>query len=477
MKSSLRLRMLAGTSLAGILILSLLGLSVYLAMRHALIRDFDDSLRIEAHLVAGMIDQDDARITFEFDPQQMPDFLSDSRHRFFEIWRSDGSVLARSPSLGNRDLMHGSIAQKTTEIELPNSHHGRAFTLPFKVFQQEQEDSKPRAAPQTVTILVAAEPVEVHRMLGLLAWLLMVLCSIAVIVMGVVLLRVVGQGLRPVTRLAGEIGSLRETDLSRRLSMAAVPTELAPIVEKLNGLLIRLDQAFAREKAFTADVSHELRTPLAGLRSTLEVCRSRPRDSAAYESALDDCLGITDRMEAMVQSLLLLARSDAGQVPIERRSVDLGQIVTESWALFQSRADRRGVTVVLELPSHCLAATDPEKLRIVLSNLLDNAVSYVDDGGRLRIGIHQNVVAATIEIANSGSQIAAEDASQLFDRFQRGDTARTDAGHCGLGLSISRRLITLLGGEIHIESAKGGEFLVCLKLPVTGPSAPEDSAI
>jgi signal transduction histidine kinase len=181
-------------------------------------------------------------------------------------------------------------------------------------------------------------------------------------------------------------------------------------------------------------------------------------------------------MEAMVQSLLLLARTDAGQVPIERRSVDLGQIVTESWALFQSRADRRGVTVALESPSHCLAATDPEKLRIVLSNLLDNAVSYIDEGGRLRIGVHQNAAAATIEIANSGSQIATEDASRLFDRFRRGDSARTDAGHSGLGLSISRRLITLLGGEIYIETARGGEFLVCLKLPVTGPSAPADSA-
>jgi signal transduction histidine kinase len=294
----------------------------------------------------------------------------------------------------------------------------------------------------------------------------MLVCATAIIVMGVVLLYVVGRCLRPVQLLAGDIGSLGETELSRRIRADAVPTELAPVVDKLNGFLGRLEQAFVREKAFTADVSHELRTPLAGLRSTLEVCRSRPREAAAYESALDDCRGITDRMEAMVQSLLLLARSDSGQIVVDRRPVDIGRLVSDCWGAYQYRAERQGVEVTMDLRPECIAATDPDTLRIVLNNLLDNAVSYVNEKGQLSIATRAEHSAAMIEIANSGSRIAAEDATRLFDRFWRGDAARTEAGlNCGLGLSISKRLVTLLGGEIQIRSAADGKFVVSLKLP------------
>ena len=290
--------------------------------------------------------------------------------------------------------------------------------------------------------------------------------------MGAVLIRVVGQSLRPVTVLASEIGALRETDLSRRLASGAVPSELTSVVDKLNGLLTRLDQAFAREKAFTADVAHELRTPLAGLRSTLEVCRLRPRESSAYESAIDECRGIVDRMEAMVESLLLLARSDAGQVAIECRDADLGTLVSQTWAQFEYRASRRGLNVTRQTPSPCLAATDPDKLQIVLHNLMDNAVSYVNEGGSICINVHSIAAIPTIEIANTGSLIAASETPRLFERFWRGGDARTDVGlHCGLGLSLTQRLMSLIGGEIDIKTTSGGQFVVSLKLPAATRAA------
>jgi heavy metal sensor kinase len=466
MRHSLRGQLLIGTSLASIAILGLLGLGVYAAMRHALMKDFDASLKTDARLVAGMVQQDQDKLGFEFDPRQMPDFLSDSRERYFEIWRENDSVLARSPSLADRDLEKPAATTILTETALPDSHRGRAVVVSFAPTQEEQDDKKIRYAQQTVFIAVAAEPIEVRRTLRLLAWLLTILCGSAVVILGAILLRVVGRGLAPVTTLAGEIESLNETELGRRLPADAVPDELAPVVHKLNGLLTRLEQAFVREKSFTADVAHELRTPLAGLRSTLEVCRSRPRDSTAYEAALDDCRGITDRMEAMVQSLLLLARSDAGQMAIESQEVDLSRLVSEISGTFQYRAESRNVKMTLQAISPVIAATDPYKLQIVLQNLLDNAVSYVNQGGEIRISVARDARGPMIEIANTGSQISSEDAPRLFERFWRGDAARTDAGlHCGLGLSLSKRLIALLGGEISIQNTSGGEFVVRLQIP------------
>jgi two-component system sensor histidine kinase QseC len=461
---SLRLRLLVGTSLAAIVVLGLLGLSVYAAMDHLLMSDFDASVVTDSRVVAGAIDFDDDKLAVDLDARQLQDYQTETQHRYFEIWRSDGSVLARSRSLGNRDLEQPPVTGQVTQIELPDTHHARAIKTNFTV-KPDQEGQAANASNQTVVILVAARPVDVHRTINLLGWMLTIFCAAAIVVMELVLLRVVNHSLRPVTILAGEIDSLGETNLTHHISSYSVPEELTPIVDKLNALLRRLGQAFSREKSFTADVAHELRTPLAGLRSTLEVCRSRPREPAAYESAMDDCLNITSQMEAMVQSLLLLARSDAGQIAIERRPVDLATVVSQSWHLFKHRANERGLKVSIDTPTPCPVSTDPDKLLIVLHNLLDNAVSYTNEGGDIRIAVACDSQFARITITNTGSLIAPEDASHLFDRFWRGDSARSDtAHHCGLGLSLSQRLMTLLAGNINIQTTRGGDFSVTITL-------------
>src|SRR5262249_2995284 len=150
-------------------------------------------------------------------------------------------------------------------------------------------------------------------------------------------------------------------------------------------LLGRLEKAFAREKSFTADVAHELRTPLTGLHTTLEVCRSRPRDPAAYEAAIDECRSITDRMSGMVESLLLLARSDAGQLTVQPRPTDLPGLIAEAWKSSAAAAESRRIRAEFNLGQPLCIDTDPDKLHIIIRNLIDNAVSHADEGGLLRI--------------------------------------------------------------------------------------------
>jgi signal transduction histidine kinase len=348
---------------------------------------------------------------------------------------------------------------------LPGGREGTAVWLDYTPANDEHDDEHPQTAGQPVTVLVAAEPIEVRHTLRLLGWLLTAACISAVVIMGTVLMRVVSAGVQPVKSLASEIESLTEADLGRRFPRGGVPDELLPVVDKLNGLLHRLEGAFTREKSFTADVAHELRTPLTGLRMTLEVCRSQPRKTLAYETAIDECRAIIDRMEAMVESLLLLARSDAGHMALARQPVELRQLILTSWALFQDRAEALGVMPSIDLSDSSVVETDGERLNMVLRNLLDNAVSYVNPGGKIRVTTHPEAGDVVIEIANTGSLIAAEDAPRLFERFWRGDIARTEAGtHCGLGLSLCRRLMDLLGGEISVTTSSGGEFVCQLRL-------------
>ncbi len=467
MRRSLRLRLLLSTSLASAAVLALLGVAIYGLMWRLLLSQFDAGLLTKAKAIAAMVEQHGPDVTFDVDLDQMPEFAAGRRADYFEVWLGDRNVLARSASLGKRDLStpQEHRAPVFMDADLPDGHDGRIVTLsvPPRVEHDETDAGKPTPT-RLATIVVAGRPGDMHHVLEILRWLLLTLCGAAVVASGVVLYQLVGRAVRPVRQLAGEIESLRETELSRRLSDSNVPVELMPVVDKLNDLLARLQDSFTREKSFTADVAHELRTPLAGLATTLEVCRSRPREPAVYQAAIDDCRAMTDRMQAMVESLLMLARSDAGQLVVDRQRVDLVPLVDDCWALFRIRAESRGLVVKLNMPDRCEVDTDPGKLRIVLNNLFDNAVSYTDEHGTIELNVKpESSDRATIEVTNTGSQIKPADLPRLFDRFYRGDQSRTDTGvHCGLGLSLCQRLTRLIGGKIDVDLSRPGEFKVIL---------------
>lgn len=465
---SLRLRLLIGTSLAMAAVLALLGIAVYYFAWRALIAQFDAGLMVKAKALASMVEQDGNKVTFDYDPRDMPEFQSGQRKEFFEVWLDDGSVVAKSASLEKKDLPRGRVDAGGSSTTLPDGHRGRSLTISLLAKIQHEDEGpstpEPKARAGTLTVAVPTHPMS--ETLYLLAIILWIACGAAVIVSGITLLWVVRRGLRPVGALAREIETIGANDLSRRIPPTEAATELTPIVEKLNRLLDRVSSAFAREKAFTADVAHELRTPLAGLQATLEVCRSRPRERREYEAALLKCSGIVSRMEAMVGSLLILTRAEAGQLPVDRKSFDLCAMVDDCWAMLADRAAQRRLTVERDVPEPCIVRGDPDKTRIVLQNLFDNAVSYANEGGTIRVNIEGDGTGTRLRISNTGSQVAAEQVQHLFERFWRGDAARTETGlHCGLGLSLCQRLIDLLGGKIMVESQAGGAFVVTVTLP------------
>jgi signal transduction histidine kinase len=297
--------------------------------------------------------------------------------------------------------------------------------------------------------------------------LLVGLCAGAIVASGTTLLLVVHFGLRPVVRVSDQIAALSETELSSRITETGLPAELRPMVERLNGLLQRLAAAFERERAFTADVAHELRTPLSALLTTLDVCRSRPRTSAEYEASLDKSRDLTQRLKSMVQNLLTMARAEAGQLTRSHTSVELCQLLHECWSPFQERAEMRKLQVQWTKPTACPIETDSDKLRIVLTNLLDNAVSYANDDGTITVAILQRAQGPVeIEVANTGNQIPAENMPQVFERFWRSDSSRSETGvHCGLGLSLCLRLSKVMGIGLQAETRPPDWFVVSLSIP------------
>jgi two-component system heavy metal sensor histidine kinase CusS len=447
---SLRARLLLGTTLTMILVLGLLGLAVDAAAHRTLERQFDNTLLSAAHAIASAVEQHGSEIHFEFDPRDFPEFDARPHASYFELW-VDGKRTAVSPSLNVRSLSHGMLTIGKAgfqNILLPDNKNGRLAVFPFQPRLEDEDETK--YPPKLTAIMVAKETEGLDETLKTLRWMVGGLCAVAIVVCEAALVIVVNRAMRPVNAAARKIESLHETRLASGIEVDGLPQELQPIVEKLNGLLLRLDQAFGRERAFTADVAHELRTPIAALRTTLEVCRSKPRDPAIYAATIDRSLKVIDSMQAVVENLLLLARAESGQLPMTMAHVDFVDLVREAWLPFESRAREKNLVFNWNFPEHFIVSCDAGKIRIVLTNLFDNAVSYTNAEGEIIVRlVERGDTAVEFEIANPGSQITVDEIPRLFERFWRKDQARSQTGlHAGLGLSLCQRLLLLSNSAI-----------------------------
>ncbi len=464
---SLRSRLLAGTAVGTAVLLAAAGIAVYLLVRTRLLAQFDDSLADKARALTLLVEQEREGIEHDFYERVIKEFEPGERPEYFQAWLADGTVLARSPSLreGNLDRIAGPAdAPACRWLVLPDGRRGRAAGILFHPQREDRprSDRNPPSDPP-LTLVIARDTREVEGALADLRLLLVAVGAAAILLSLAVLVHVVRSGLEPLDDLAAQIGGLGEEDLAARIAVADAPAELAPVVERLNDLLSRLERAFAQQRALTADVAHELRTPLAGLQATLEVALARERESDAYRSAMADCLVICQQTQRMVDSLLCLARIEAGQAKVHAESLRLHEVLQECWRPLADRAHARGLHVEWNVDPQLVLNTDREKLRLILSNVLDNAVSYTNDAGHIRIEAASQDGRIELSVANTGSHLSQQEAEHVFEQFWRGDEARAATGvHCGLGLSLCRQLVDLLGGSVRVESAAGDTFRVIL---------------
>jgi signal transduction histidine kinase len=316
-----------------------------------------------------------------------------------------------------------------------------------------------------VELVLARETTSLDAMLFRLRALIALVTLIAGSAAAVVLGYVIRGSLRPLERLAGRIAQLDDGNLSRRVDLERPPQEIHAVVNQLNSLLERLEVAFERERTFSADIAHEFRTPLAGLRSTMEVAISQPRDGAEYEETLHESLQIVQRLQFLVERLLYLCRLDAGRVETEETLVDLGELVQTAWSPLAETAAERKLDVRWALPEGVTVATDPMLLEVAMRNLLENAVAHANESGYVSVEITDAGDSAHLFIANSGSTVSQDRVPELLARFTRADESRNETGrHVGLGLALVNRIATILRASLDVAAQSGGEFRVTLTL-------------
>jgi heavy metal sensor kinase len=262
----------------------------------------------------------------------------------------------------------------------------------------------------------------------------------------------------PLRRMAGTAAAVDAGAISHRIDVDDLDGEIRVLADSFNHMLDRLDDAFGRQRAFVSDASHELRTPLTIVRGQLEVL-ARQREVSAEDVRRVTRLvsGEIERMERLVDDLLLLAKTEEGR-PLERRDVELRPYVDELFDGLSLSAERH---FELGPVSDVTLNVDPDRLSQVIHNLAQNAVSHTAHGGLVRLSAQANGSKVLFAVEDDGPGIPPEERDRVFDRFHRTDYSRvrTDGGS-GLGLAIARAIVEAHGGRIRArESAEGGARL------------------
>jgi heavy metal sensor kinase len=273
------------------------------------------------------------------------------------------------------------------------------------------------------------------------------------------------QALRPVAESIRAARRLDPENLAERLPLTGAGDELDELAATINGLLDRLAAYHAQVIRFTADASHELRSPLAAMRAAIEIALQKPRGSEEYRDTLATLGEQCERLTALVNGLLLLARADAGEVAIRREAVDLAALACDVAEMFDPLAEEGGIRLIAETAGPVTVAGDPSRLRQLVTNLVDNAVRFTEPGGKVTLRVDGVGDRAILRVKDTGVGIPAEHLPHVFERFYQADAARGSGG-CGLGLSICRWIVKAHGGAMEAESGegRGAEFAVTLPL-------------
>lgn len=274
---------------------------------------------------------------------------------------------------------------------------------------------------------------------------------------------IAGRSIRPINTIIETSNRITTNNLAARIPLPQQRDELFVLSQTINNLLDRIETTVEREKKFTSDASHELRTPLTVIKGTLEVLVRKSRTKEEYHEKINYCVAEVDRLNQLVDQLLLLARYEDQKQSLNIETVNLKGIVVEVLSRFTSAIEAKQIAVSLPTNTTSICKTDRYLISIVLSNLLSNAIKYSHLGGSIAISMVERDSVLECHITDTGIGIPDEDLQLIFNQFFRSKSSdHPEIKGSGLGLSIVNRLSELLHIDIAIQSREGTGTTVIL---------------
>ncbi len=426
---------------------------IYFTVHSGVYQDLDRDLEAEIASLMG-------EITITADGFSIPEEeWTENEHNtvainpiFIEFINREGKVVKRSPNLKKAVMAIGADGFSNSSLK------GSAIRRYQVAVRHNQE---------VVGQIVVATPME--EPLNLLKKLSQVLAG-GYLLMMVALFAMArwlaGRSIAPVTDMIETARQITRSNLEQRIPMPAKRDELYTLAQTINALLDRLEDALAREKQFTSDASHELRTPLAVIKGTLEVLLRKPREREEYESKVRYCLRELDRLNVLVDQLLMLARYESRQHPVSIQPVTVNALFYDVTARHSALIAQKKLRIDYRIDPNLTLETDEFLLSSILDNLIENAVKYSLDGQSIVLEAAQDGACMRFVIQDSGIGIPEQDLDKIFLPFFRSRTTPQQTSGTGIGLSIVARLCNLLGGEILAFSKPNKGTRIEVSLPL-----------
>ena len=475
---TIRFRLILWYALSLAVVLAASGLFWYFYLANNLLRHVDEQISNVAQDVNGYMN-DELKAGRPNDCRELKSFLH--RHHnwggFIAIQDQNGAITCASHSLGDIRLplsdvalqrIHAGKASYETILSPVNGQQLRLLTVPAKTEN-----------PGAALIQVAENLGPMRHTLEDLRLLLLTFSPLALLTLSFGGWFLADKALAPVSRITRAARNINERNLSEQLPVDNSGDEIARLAETFNAMLTRLDEAFRKTRQFSADASHELRTPLTILKGETEVALRWAKTSEEFHDILLSNLEEIDRMGRMIEDLLALAKSDAGEVVMERHSFSLSDMLQHLYLQTKSLGDAGGVGISFDHKSseEVQLIGDELRLRQVFLNLISNAIKYTPAGGRIELTLDLEEEIAVVAIRDTGIGIPAEHLPHIFDRFYRIDKARNRRdGGTGLGLSIVKSIVEAHAGTIDVESVVASGSVFTVRLPLAGPSLPHTAS-
>jgi two-component system OmpR family sensor kinase len=446
----IRVRLTAAFALAMVLVLAAAGLFVYLRLKDDLDESLDAALGARAAAVAGSGDASAGA------PEEADEGFAQVLGGTGEVLESEGGtgdpVLTGaervSAAAGARLVLERAVPgiEGTVRIVAGPASDNTVFAV------GQSLDDRDETLSGVVASFAIGGPIAV-----LLASLVGYLLATA--------------GLRPVEAMRRRAGEVSLTHEGERLPLPAAHDEVRRLGETLNEMLDRLRRSFDRERRFVADASHELRTPVAVIKAELEAALRAGGHDAQVREALVAALEECDHLAQLAEDLLVVARAAEGELPVRRESIEVRPLLEGVRARFGDRAREHGRSVRVDGGDGLLVEGDDLRLRQALGNLVDNALRHGAGDVVLRARRSEADGGVELEVADCGAGFDADLADRAFERFARGDAARTRGG-TGLGLAIVRAIAEAHGGRAEIVTDGQPGAAVRLWLPSGSSQAP-----
>ena len=361
---------------------------------------------------------------------------------FVEFYDTNKQLIDKSPNL------------KSSNIQLLAANQNNKFTdtklngIPIRQIQTGIINKD-----QVVGYLVVAMSLEDFEIVQILKNILLISYPLILILLFLIARFLAGRSIKPVSTIIDTSSQITKDNLKSRIPLPINKDELFVLSQNINNLLDRVENAIEREKQFTSDASHELRTPLAVIKGTMEVLIRKPRNQHEYEEKINFCISEVDRLNHMVDQLLLLARFENQKQNIKNETIYLNAIILDNLTRFSEKIESKKIKIITSFSDDYYIQSDNYLVSIIISNLLSNAIKYSDSTGEIRIKLSQNEHHITFSISDNGIGIAPDDMNKIFNSFYRSDVINhAQIKGTGLGLSIVKRLCDLLKFEISVDS-------------------------